>query len=114
MRYFNIDDIHEIESMTFYEYQLRMTAFRLKLVDEQFSLSFAAWQNREINATDDAGKYIYRKMDDFFNYRLKEEAAFLGIDEETLKNKRFNEHTKELAERFRKASNNRGKEEKNG
>lgn len=104
MRFLNISDIHEIEMMSFKEYQLRMTAFRLKLVDEQFSVSYAAWQNREINATDDDGKYIYTNMKDFFDYQLKEEAAFLNIDENTLKNKRFENKSQSLAELFKKAS----------
>lgn len=110
MRCFDIQDIHEIEMMSFNEYQLRMTAYRLKQIDKQYLISFAAWQNREIKASKEDGEYIYQDFKKFFDYELNEKAVFLGESPEQLKNKEFSNQSQNLAELFKRERESRRKE----
>lgn len=44
-------ELKKIERMTFYEYTLKMTAFQLKMVDEDYALHKAAWLAQQVKAT---------------------------------------------------------------
>ena len=69
--------MNDIDCMTFYEYELRMRAYRLKTVDDEYRIYLQAWVNREIKAERRKGKTrsepVYKRFEDFFNYenRLK-------------------------------------------
>lgn len=68
-----------IESMTFYEYQLRMTAYSLKRLDEQYLAYVQAFANRAAKATKKDGKrYEYKDAKDAFPID-KMEAEILGL-----------------------------------
>ena len=45
-----MNEIEAIERMTLYEYELRMRAYRLKMVDEEYWIYLQAWVNREVKA----------------------------------------------------------------
>lgn len=59
-----------------WEYNLRMRAYRLRMVDKEYELHLAAWVDREVNAKRKSGKngakYIYAKWDQFFDYEKRE------------------------------------------
>lgn len=58
--------------MTFYEYELRMKAYELKMIDEEYRIHRQAWVNREVKAEKKTGKNkmkpVYTKFKDFFDY----------------------------------------------
>lgn len=64
--------------MTLYEYELRMRAYRLKVVDDEYWIHLQAWVNREIKAEKRNGKGksepVYKRFNSFFDYekRLQE------------------------------------------
>lgn len=88
--------------MTFYEYDLRMTAFRLSNLDSLYHQCEGALVNRAVKATDKKGKkYIIKKPNDYINFD-KEEKNILGV--ETLKEKQVD---RELINRIAKM-NQRG------
>lgn len=78
-----MSDFAEIDKMTFREYRLRMKAYRLSQLDEEYMVSYLAWQNREINAQKKKGKNkleaVYKKFTDFFNHTEKEMSILYGI-----------------------------------
>ncbi|EUJ38571.1 hypothetical protein BTHER_01620 [Brochothrix thermosphacta DSM 20171 = FSL F6-1036] len=49
-------ELKKIERMTFYEYTLKMTAFQLKMVDEDYVLHKAAWLAQQVKATKKNGQ----------------------------------------------------------
>ncbi len=57
--------------MTLYEYNMRMTAFRLKQADREYEIHLQAWMNREIKAKREAGKnklvFVYKTFKQFFD-----------------------------------------------
>ncbi|WP_187376288.1 MULTISPECIES: hypothetical protein [Clostridia] len=65
--------------MTFYEYELRMKACRLKRVDEEYRIYLQAWVNREVKAERKKGKGrtepVYKRFDRFFDYEKRLEEA---------------------------------------
>ena len=76
--------LEDIERMTFWEYGLRMKAYRQKIADKEFRIHLQAWVNRAANAKRKKGKdkleYVFKKFDKFFDYkkRMKE---IEGIDQ---------------------------------
>ena len=69
----NISSLKEAEMMTFYEYDLRMTAYRLKDVDSTRRIFEAAFANRAAKATDKADKkYKYKDVKQAYNYEKSE------------------------------------------
>lgn len=62
--------------MTFYEYDLRMRAFELQAIDEEYRIHRQAWANREVKAEKKSGKNkkkpVYTKFKDFFDYEKME------------------------------------------
>lgn len=75
-----MESLEEAESMTFYEYDLRMTAANLREVDNTRRLFEGAFANRAAKATDKAGKkYKYRDVKQAYNYE-KEERKILSYE----------------------------------
>lgn len=63
--------------MTFWEYQLRMKAFHLRMVDKEYLIHLQAWVNRGVKAEKKSGRKrvpIYHKFEKFFDYegRIKQ------------------------------------------
>lgn len=91
--------------MTFYEYELRMRAYRLKTVDDEYKIYLQAWVNREIKAEKRKGKTrsepVYKRFEDFFNYgdRLKN---VLGEEPEKKASSRATDRYIEFMERRKK------------
>ncbi|WP_438717731.1 hypothetical protein [Enterococcus sp. AZ109] len=54
--------------MTIREYEIRMKAFRLRQVDEQYVIHSQAWANAMAQATK-KGKPIYTRFEKFFDYK---------------------------------------------
>lgn len=61
--------------MTLYEYNMRMTAFRLRQADREYEIHLQAWANREINARKKSGKkklvFVYDHFKRFFDYEKR-------------------------------------------
>jgi hypothetical protein len=83
IRYLDMVDFRSIERMTLYEYEIRMTAFRLKSLDQLNKIHEQAWANQQVQATKKIGKKevpyfnTYKKFFDFEKY----EKQVLGIEE---------------------------------
>lgn len=86
LRLFDMNDIREIEEMTYYEYDLRLTAYKLKEVDKAKKIHELAWANREVQGTKKNGEYTYTKFKDFFNME-EVEREVLGLEKEKLEDK---------------------------
>ncbi|EOI00673.1 hypothetical protein UAY_01776 [Enterococcus moraviensis ATCC BAA-383] len=72
-------NINEVESMTPYEYELRMFACQLRRLDQEFNAHMQAWTTRQIKAT--KGKRqepYYKDFKQFFDYE-KREKELLGL-----------------------------------
>ena len=76
-----MSDFHEIESMTLYEYNMRMKAFRLQQVDRDYDIHLLAWESWNVQAMKKHGKNrkvpVFRTFRQFFDYesRLKDAAG---------------------------------------
>lgn len=73
--------------MSLYEYTMKMTAFKLKLVDQEYILHKTAWLAQQVKATKGKGKNIepyYPFFKKFFNYEKAQRVA-LGETNEELK-----------------------------
>jgi len=74
-----MNEIEAIERMTLHEYELRMRAYRLKMVDEEYWIHLQAWVNREVKAEKKKGKGrsepVYKRFDRFFDYEKRLEQA---------------------------------------
>lgn len=90
MRYLGIDDFLVIARMTLHEYQLRMKAYQLKRLDQEFEINLLAWQINQAGAQDKNGKPHFRRFSDFFDYQKKEQ-KILGTrsEDKILQNKDF-------------------------
>lgn len=71
LRFLGMNDFTEINRMTLYEYNMRMTAFRLKQADREYGIHLQAWANREIKAKRESGKKklvpVYKTFKQFFD-----------------------------------------------
>ena len=74
-----MNEIEAIERMTLYEYELRMRAYRLKMVDEEYWIYLQAWVNREVKAEKKKVKGrsepVYKRFDRFLDYEKRLEQA---------------------------------------
>ena len=74
-----MNEIEAIERMTLYEYELRMRAYRLKMVDEEYWIYLQAWDNMEVKAEKKKRKGrsepVYKRFDRFFDYEKRLEQA---------------------------------------
>ena len=71
LRFLCMNDFTEINRMTLYEYNMKMTAFRLRQADREYESHLQAWVNREIKAKREAGKKklvpVYKTFKQFFD-----------------------------------------------
>jgi len=86
-----MSDIREIERMTIWEYELRMTAYALRKLDSERDIHLQAWVNRQVKAEKNIGTEkkpkmipVFKTFKEFFDYE-KVENEILGIKEETNK-----------------------------
>ncbi|THB62176.1 hypothetical protein [Vagococcus silagei] len=66
-----MSNIKEIESMTVYEFNVRMLSYRLSELDKQQDLHLQAWLNQMVQATKGSGKNVkpyYRSFKEFFDF----------------------------------------------
>ncbi len=75
LRFLGMNDFAEINRMTLYEYNMRMTAFRLKQADREYAIHLQAWMNREIKAKRESGKKklvpVYKTFKQFFDFEKR-------------------------------------------
>ena len=70
--------------MTFREYKLRMKAYRLSHLDDEYMIALQAWMNREIQANKKSGKNykpVFNTFKKFFDYAAKEKKILTGESE---------------------------------
>lgn len=87
MRYLGIDDFLVIDRMTLAEYELRLTAYQLKRLDEQELIHQQAWANWQVQATEQRGKKsapVFNSFKKFFD-KEKYEKEILGAKDESPK-----------------------------
>ena len=53
--------------MTIAEYELRMEAYNLQLVEKQYDSATQAWMNRNAQAFDKDGNAVFKDFNDFFD-----------------------------------------------
>ncbi|EPH68293.1 hypothetical protein D931_00017 [Enterococcus faecium 13.SD.W.09] len=78
-------DIRQIERMTPYEFEIRMTAYQLKRLDEQETIHQQAWVNWQVQSTKKEGKKtvpVFTSFKKFFD-KEKLENEILGKKEQT-------------------------------
>jgi len=67
-----MSDFTEIDKMTLYEYEVRMKAFRLQQVDQQYEIHQQAWANWNVQAMKAQGKNkrvpVFKNFKQFFDY----------------------------------------------
>lgn len=73
LRYLGITDMYVIETMSLYEYGIRMKAYNLKQIDEEYRDHWKAWLNARAKDMIQTGKDTvgprYKNFRDFFDYR---------------------------------------------
>lgn len=80
LRFFDMNDIREIERMTMKEFAFRMTAYQLKRADKAFDMHMQAWLNQQVQASKSQGSKqvpVYKRFTDFYDLE-KEERKILG------------------------------------
>ncbi len=99
--------MHEIETMSLYEYGVRMKAHELKRLDEECRDHWNAWLNARVNDTKQAGrdKVIakYGTFEDFFDYEKRFRAIGECVGTTPSQEKRL----KEVARRVQKFNEGR-------
>ena len=67
--------MESIDRMTMWEYELRMKAHSLRIVDREYQTHLQAWVNRAANAKKKKGKdgleYVFKKFEKFFDYKKR-------------------------------------------
>lgn len=101
LRYLNITDMYTIETMSLYEYGVRMKAFELKQIDEEYRDHRFAWIATRVKDTKAVGKNksapVYKSFKDFFDYRRALQDA--GEQIEPAQEERLKEIARRLQER---------------
>lgn len=85
--------MNDIERMTPYEFDLRVTAFKLKKLDEEYHLHLQAWLGQQVQATKKLGKKevsYFKDFNSFFDYQEREK-AILELTDEPIANSEFNQ-----------------------
>lgn len=70
-RYLGFTSLYDIQTLSLYEYEARMYAYRLKQVDKRQEMHMQAWLNHQVTATKEQGKNhvsVYKNFKDFFDY----------------------------------------------
>lgn len=77
-----MNDFREIESMTLYEYNIRMKAFRLQQVDRDYDIHRLAWESWNVQAMKRQGKNrkvpVFMEFKQFFDYEARLEEVTGG------------------------------------
>lgn len=84
MRYFGMADMRRIERMTLDEYELRSQAYALARVDRTQEAYITAFANRNAQAVDEDGHYIYAEIKDVFNIKDAEQKILHPQHEEPM------------------------------
>ena len=97
----------EIESMTFSEYKLRITAYKLKELDREYLCYLIPFAHRYFQATKNNGKnYKYEEISDVFDIKEREKEIF--DSEYGVKKKTFSSKEIELAKKIANQNRNGG------
>lgn len=99
-----MNDLREIERMTMYEYDIRMTAARLKRLDKDRDLHVQSWLNQQVKATKKQGR---KEVPFFSNFKR-------FFDQEKFEQEILGETPQKLdpaLNELLKRANSRGKEE---
>lgn len=68
-----MNDFAEIGRMTLYEYDMRMTAYRLKQADREYEIHLQAWLNWNVQAMKKKGRHkrvpVFKTFQQFFDYK---------------------------------------------
>lgn len=70
MAYLGLENIREIEKMTFDEYLIRLEAFQLRTIKRNEELAYQAWLNQQVQATTGSSKNPkpkFKKFEQFFD-----------------------------------------------
>ncbi|WP_437348123.1 hypothetical protein, partial [Melissococcus plutonius] len=81
LRYLGMNEFREIERMTLHEYVLRITAYKLRMLDDRQKVYEQAWAYQQVKATRQVGKKtvpVYDTFEKLFDYK-KLEKDILGI-----------------------------------
>lgn len=79
LRFLDFTDFKEIDRLTIPEYQLRMKAFRLNQVDELHKIHQLAWAINMAKQRKKNGRPVYRRFEQFFNFKKAEKIAKGGF-----------------------------------
>lgn len=63
--------MQKIETMSLFEYQARIHAYRLKQIDKKHEMHLQAWLNHQVTAKKEKGSKqvpVFEKFKDFFDY----------------------------------------------
>ena len=60
--------LREIEDIKPKDIEVLTKSYNKRRADEMFMISYCAWQNRAVNASDKNGKYLVREFKDLFDY----------------------------------------------
>lgn len=95
--------------MTLREFELRMIAYRLSLVDEEMKRHQQAFLNDAVRARDKKGDPVYKEFSDFYNYeeRLEETLDGTEFSKGKLDENRIDE-LKKVGKRLREYRERRG------
>ena len=66
--------LYEIETLSLYEYSMRMKAHRLTQIDREYELALQAWLNQQVQATKEQGSKqvpVYKEFRKFFDYEAR-------------------------------------------
>lgn len=81
-----------MDNLTLKEYELRMKAYSLHTLDEEYKAHKQAWINHQVKATKQIGKKtvpVYKKFEQFFDFK-KLEQNILGTQKiESVSDKEF-------------------------
>lgn len=69
LRFLEMVSFKEIDRMTIPEYQLRMKAYQLKRVDHMYDIHMQAWANNMASQRRKNGRPVYRRFEQFFDYK---------------------------------------------
>lgn len=84
MRYLDFHEYDDIYRMSIAEYEQRITAYKLKMLDKQLFLHQQAWLNVQAKAQKKQGKNmvpVYKTFEDFFDFKKLEREITGELDE---------------------------------
>ena len=79
------DDLYEVETMSLYEYEARMYAYRLKELDKEYDIHLNAWLNNIVGSTNKDGKPKFKEFESFFDYKKKLQEIETGLGNKNIK-----------------------------